>query len=148
MAITDSAPQSILILCTQNAVRSPMAEALLKKIMPPEAKITSAGIEATQVNPFAICVMQEIGLDIADHESRAYGELPAANYDLIIALSRPAYDLAHEISGKTAAPVEYWETPEPPTMDMNGSREQILESYRLLLRDLKLHIANRFNVHI
>lgn len=134
----------ILILCDYNAVRSPMAQALLQQALGPSAHVVSAGVESSRVSPFAVAVMQERGLDISEHESRAYKELPAADYDLMIALSRNAWSLAQELARNGTAHAEYWDTAEPPDTGGSAGRDQIIEGYRRVRDEIVRHIANRF----
>jgi arsenate reductase len=63
-------PNRVLFLCTGNAARSQMAEALLRKYAGDHFEVHSAGLEPKSVNPFAIQVMQEVGLDISDQTSK------------------------------------------------------------------------------
>ena len=139
------AERTILFLCRENAVRSPIAEALMKRAAGPDADIDSAGIDATQIHPFAIAVMREIGIDLMEHESRDISALRGKNFDLIIALAPEAREAARMLAGGTQAGVEYWDTPAPPAMG-EGNREQTLEGYRRLRDDIARHIMNRFNL--
>lgn len=140
MAITE---KKILFLCTENAARSPMAEAMMKQSCRTLA-VFSAGVNATGVNPFAVAVMHEQGINIMNHESRSYAELDESGFDLVIALSRPAWQFAGDLTSGTA--VEYWDLPEPPPLSSNENRDQIIESYRRLRDDIARHIRNRFDI--
>lgn len=132
----------VLFLCTNNAVRSPMAEALFKHTIGQDIYVQSAGIHGSQVHPFAVGCLHEAGLDISTHNSRAYEDLNEAAFDLIIALSKPAFTKAREIAAATDSAVEYWEVPDPPGED--GPRDQIMGAYRAIKGDLERHIHNRF----
>lgn len=136
---------SILVLCTQNAVRSPILESLLKQAFGNRVYISSAGVTGSKVNPFVIEVMKESGIDLTHYNSRAYTELPQTSYDLVIALSHPAYDLAREIGKNQVLDIEYWSVPEPPA-EPQGNRGQILDTYRRIRDDLYLHMKNRFDM--
>ncbi len=137
--------QKILFLCTENAVRSPMAEAMLRHASPATA-VFSAGMDGTQVNPFAIAVMREKGIDIMHHESRSFDALGETGFDLIVALSRPAWESARDIAAKAGGMVEYWDLPDPPPLTGNESRDQIIDAYRRLRDDIARHIRNRFGI--
>lgn len=141
----DSLVGSILVLCTHNSVRSPILEAMIKKKFQHKVYVRAAGVESTQISPFAVEVMQEVGFDLANYTTHSYEDMFEDSYDLIIALSRPAYDLAKEIADKQAVDIEYWSCPEPPSIG-DGNREQILQSYRRIRDDLKLHLENRFRL--
>lgn len=140
----------VLVLCTHNSVRSPMAEFFLSKALGGEIKVVSAGLDPREIDPFAAAAMSECGLDISTHpptgsddESlRIYGP-----FGLVIALSRPALERAREIGKSCHAPVEYWDVPEPPSLaGFGGSREQLLGAYRAIRDDIARHIRNRFDV--
>lgn len=140
MAVTE---KKILFLCSENAVRSPMAESMMKRAAPGTA-VFSAGIDGTAINPFAIAVMREQGIDLIHHESRSYDDLDESGFDLIIALSRPAWTYARAMA--QGAAVEYWDLPDPPALTGHENRDQIIESYRRLRDDIARHIRNRFGI--
>lgn len=140
----------VLVLCTHNSVRSPIAESFLSKALGGEVKVVSAGLDPQEVDPFAAAAMSECGMDIAGHpptgsddESlKAYGA-----FGLVIALSRPALERAREIGKSCHAPVEYWDVPEPPSLaGFGGSREQLLGAYRAIRDDIARHVRNRFDI--
>jgi arsenate reductase len=74
----------ILILCTGNSARSQIAEGYLREFLGNGAEIYSAGIEVHGVNPFAIAVMQEDGIDISDHTSNNVNEYSDINFNYVI----------------------------------------------------------------
>ena len=85
----------------------------------------SAGVRKGELDPFAVAVMEEIGLDIARHQPMTFEELEdweGLNFDLIITLSPEAHHKALELTRTLAAEVEYWPTPDPTAIE--GSREQ------------------------
>ena len=140
------APRSLLFACTRNAVRSPMAEALARSRLSPGIFIDSAGVEPGLVNPFAIAVMDEIGLDIRGHRARTFDELSDCSFDLLVALSEDAFRAARSFAAGTTSPVEYWDVPDPTLNE--GSREQRLVAFRSVRSDLEARIRERFpNMH-
>ncbi len=136
------APRSLLFACTRNAVRSPMAEALAGRRLSPETFIDSAGVEPGLVNPFAVAVMDEIGLDIRSHRARTFDELPDCSFELVVALSEDAFRAAKSFAAGSAAAVEYWDVPDPTLNE--GSREQRLAAFRSVRGDLEARIRERF----
>jgi arsenate reductase len=74
----------ILILCTGNSSRSQIAEGYFREFLGDKAEIYSAGIEVHGVNPFAIAVMQEDGIDISDHTSNNVNEYSDINFNYVI----------------------------------------------------------------
>lgn len=67
---------NILFMCVANSARSQMAEGLAKKLFGDQAWIESAGSEPKRVNPYAIKVMQEIGIDLSQNYSKSIDQLP------------------------------------------------------------------------
>src|SRR3569623_296264 len=105
------APQAVLFMCGQNSVRSPMAAALLRQ-MERGLYVQSAGVRPGEPNPFAVAVMEEIGIDISSHQPWLVDELEdweGFNFDLIITLAPEAHHRALEMTATLAADVE--ETP-------------------------------------
>lgn len=140
----------VLVLCTHNAARSPMAEAFLNEAFGESAHIVSAGIEPLDVDPFAAAVMAECGFDLSNHhpvdcEDKALKAL--GPFTLIVALSRASLARAREIAKSCGATVEYWDVADPPSLaSFSGSREQILDAYRAIRDDILRHIRNRFAI--
>ena len=136
-------PQSILFACTQNAVRSPMAEAIGRFLFGKRAYIASAGLKRGEPDGFAISVMDEIGMDISRHRPRTFEDLEDSNFDLIVTLSPEAHHKALDFTRSIAVDVEYW-----PTFDataIHGSRNQKLEAYRSVREALLLRLKKRFD---
>ena len=122
--MTPPLPQSILFCCDHNAVRSPMAEGLMKKFYGLETYVQSAGVLADMdVDGFAIAVCAEMGVELARHKSRSFDEMQKlgdelSSFDLIVALSPASQLEAMEITRFYALQVEYW-----PIMDPTGIGE-------------------------
>jgi protein-tyrosine-phosphatase len=139
-------PQAVLFACAQNAVRSPMAESLLRQMFPQGLYVKSAGARKGELDPFAVAVMAELGQDISQHKPMTFEELEdweGLNFDLIITLSPEAHHKALELTHTIAADVEYWPTPDPTGIE--GSREQKLAAYREVLDGLLMRIRKRFS---
>ena len=121
----------ILFLCERNAVRSPMAAALVPGS-------TSAGLDADPyVDPFAASVLP----GIMNHEPHTVADADLAQADVVIALSQAAFEAAKSLRKNHTYELEYWDLPAIPSHD--GPRDQILEGYQAILKALKEHIANR-----
>jgi protein-tyrosine-phosphatase len=138
-------PQAVLFACAQNAVRSPMAESLLRQMFPQGLYVKSAGARKGELDPFAVAVMAELGQDISDHKPQTFEELEdweGLNFDLIITLSPEAHHKALDLTRTLAADVEYWPTPDPTTTE--GSRDQKLAAYREVCDGLLMRIRRRF----
>ncbi len=140
-------PQAVLFVCGLNAVRSPMAAALFKHLFGHIAYVGSAGVRKGELDPFAVAVMDEIGLDIARHRPMTFEELEdleGLNFDLIVTMSPEAHHRALELTRTIAADVEYWPTPDPT--DAQGNREQRLDAYRAVRDMIAARIKERFTV--
>jgi len=140
-----SRPQAVLFACGLNAVRSPMAAALLKHLYGKSVYVASCGVQKGELDPFAVTVLDEIGIDIARHRPVTFeelDELEGLNFDLIITLSPPAHHKAVELTRTLAADVEYWPTADPTAAE--GNREQRLQAYREVRDQLLDRIRARF----
>ena len=138
-------PQAVLFACGMNAVRSPMAAGLFQQMFGKSVYVGSAGVQRGELDPFAVAVMEEIGIDIARHKPVTFEDvedLEGLNFDLIVTLSPPAHHKALELTRTNAAEVEYWPTIDPTSVE--GSREQRLEAYRAVRDELMAHIRERF----
>jgi protein-tyrosine-phosphatase len=140
-----SQPQAVLFACGLNAVRSPMAAALLKQMRGATLYTASAGVRAGELDPFAVAVMDEIGLDIAAHRPITFEDLEdleGLNFDLIVTLAPEAHHKAIALTHRIAAEVEYWPTADPAGVE--GSRTQRLDAYRVVRDQLMARIRARF----
>lgn len=138
-------PGAVLFACSMNAIRSPMAEALLRWWAGKSTYVASAGARRGEKDGFAAEVMEEMGLDIAKHRPRTFEDVEdyeGFNFDLVVALSPDAYHRALELTRTQSVEVEYW-----PTMDPSieqGSRQQRLDAYRAVRDELMARIRRRF----
>ncbi len=76
----------VLFLCTHNSCRSQMAEGIVNHFLGQSFQAFSAGTEATKVNPRAIAIMAEIGIDITGHHSKTMDEFSGESFDYVITL--------------------------------------------------------------
>lgn len=136
-------PQSVLFACTQNAIRSPMAEALARHFFGRDIYFASAGIKPGKVDPFAVAVMDEEGMDISAHKPHSFADLEDSNFDLIITLSPEAHHSALELTRTMAVEVAYWPTLDPSAT--HGSRAQVLDAYRSVRDGLARRIKQRLD---
>ncbi len=136
--------QSVLFMCALNAVRSPMAEAIAKHFFGKSIYVQSAGAKKGETDPFALAVLEEIGIDARKHRPKSIEELEeweGLNFDLIVTLSPEAHHKALDLTRTTAAEVEYWPTADPSAVQ--GSREQVLDAYREVRDGLMRRIKAR-----
>jgi protein-tyrosine-phosphatase len=140
-----SRPQAVLFACGLNSVRSPIAAGLFRELFGKTVYVGSAGVQRGELDPFAIAVMAELGIDISRHKPHTFeelDELEGLNFDLIVTLSPPAHHKALELTRTLAAEVEYWPTHDATAAE--GSREQRLDAYREVRDELMARIRERF----
>lgn len=144
----DKIPASVLFCCDHNAVRSPMAEGMMKKFYGHLAYVQSAGVRNDlEIDGFAIAVCDEIGVELSNHRSRSFEEMQdwgddLGGFDLIVALSPASQRLALEMTRVFHLDVEYW-----PIMDPTGlgeSREAKLAVYRQTRDQIRTRMLDRF----
>src|ERR1700736_4546909 len=138
-------PHAVLFACALNAIRSPMAAALFRQLLGRTAYVGSAGVRKGELDPFAVVVMDEIGLDIHKHRPMTFEELEewgGLNFDVIVTLAPEAHHQALELTRSLPVEVEYWPTPDPSVG--SGSREQRLQAYREVRDQLTERIKARF----
>ena len=147
MPASATQPLAILFACGLNSVRSPIAAGLFAQMFGRTVYVGSAGVRKAELDPFAVAVMAEIGVDISRHKPITFeelDELEGLNFDLIVSLSPEAHHRALELTRTNALDVEYWPTVDPT--DTDGSREQRLEAYRAVRDQLLNRIRERFAV--
>ena len=135
-------PAAVLFACTMNAVRSPMAAAMMRHLLGHFVYVESAGAKAGELDPLAIEVMEEIGIEISGHKPRRFEDLEDSSFDLVITLSPEAQHKAMELTRTAATKVEYWATHDPTAVE--GSREQRLAAYRAVRDGLMRRLRARF----
>ena len=137
-------PGAVLFACTQNAVRSPMAAAIMRHLYGRFVYIDSVGVRAGELDPFAVEAMEEIGIEIGKHKPKSFADFEDTSFDLVVTLSPEAHHKAMELTRTSAAEIEYW-----PTMDataVEGNREQRLDAYRAVRDELMKRIERRFSI--
>lgn len=132
-------PQSILFACSENAVRSVMAETMAKRQFGRSIYIQSAGVRPGVHDPFVDAVMDEIGIDTGRHRPRRFEDIEDDNFDLIVTLSPEAHHRALEYTRTMAVEVSYWPTHDPTATE--GSRESVLDAYRATREGLRRRIG-------
>lgn len=115
----------ILFLCTGNSARSQMAEGLARHRLGEEHEIHSAGTSPVGVNPFAIQVLEELGIDIRGQRSKGLDEVPGTA-DLLITLCSSAAEICPTYPG--ARTVQHWDLPDPAAA--RGGAEDIRREFR------------------
>jgi protein-tyrosine-phosphatase len=135
-------PSSVLFACTFNSIRSPMAEALLKHLHGRHIYVDSVGVRSAEIDPFAVAVMDEIGLDLRRHRAKTFDDLEDTSFDLVVSLSPEAQHSAVELTRTMSCDVEFWPMFDPTAVE--GSREDTLAAYRMVRDELRRRILQRF----
>lgn len=89
----------VLILCTGNSARSQMAEGLLRDMAPEQFEVFSAGTKPVGLNPYAMKVMAEVGIDISDYRSKSVDEFVGQVFDYVIAVCDNAKESCPHFAG-------------------------------------------------
>src|SRR5437899_1653867 len=135
-------PASLLFACSENSVRSPMAEALAKRLYGQAAYIDSVGVRAVEVDGFAAAALDEIGIDVHRHHAKTFDDVDPCSFDLIVTLSPEAHHRALEFTRRAAVEVEYWPVSDPSAVE--GTRETRLGAYRLTRDQILARLKARF----
>jgi arsenate reductase len=102
----------VLILCTGNSCRSQMAEGFLRHFAGDRFEVASAGTKPSTVNPVAIQVMAELGIDISGHRSKNLDEFRGQYFDVVITVCDHARDACPVFPGGVQQ--LHWGFPDPP----------------------------------
>ena len=125
--------QKILVLCTGNSCRSQIAEGYLRHLAGDRFEVSSAGLEPSVVNPKAIQVMQEDGVDISSHTSKDVEQFVGQKFDFIITVCDHAKERCPFFPGQ--AERIHWSFKDPA--DAVGSEEEVLDEFRNVRDQIK-----------
>ena len=141
-------PGSVLFCCDHNAIRSPMAEAMMKHFYGRAAYVQSAGVRSEmEVDGFAVAVCQELGIELGRHRVRSFVEMQdwgddLSGFDLVVSLSPARQRHVLYMTRLFHLEVEYW-----PVMDPAGlgeGREARLHAYRQTRDQIAARMIGRF----
>ena len=118
--------RSILFLCVANSARSQLAHGIARQRLGEGVRVQSAGSKPSRVNPFAIEVAREIGVDLAEHTSKSVDTIDPATVDTVITLC--AEEVCPVFLGKARR--LHWPVADPASNDPSLSREAMLERFR------------------
>lgn len=130
--------KSVLFLCVANSCRSQMAEGLVRHYLGGYFNVESAGIIATYVNPYAIKVMNELGIDISNQRSKDISEFNEHNFDIIITLCDEGDAICPEWYGGG----EKIHMPFSDPIKAKGTDEEIMKVFRSIRDDMKEKIIS------
>jgi len=123
----------VLFICWHNSARSQMAEGLLNHLAGEEYRALSAGIEPGEVNPLAIDVMKEVGIDISHHSSKGIDEFLGMEIDYVVTVCDQAKEACPAFPGGKRRIHRGFEDPSA----FGGSREERLEAFRRARDDIR-----------
>lgn len=135
-----STKKTVLFVCTHNSARSQMAEGLLNFLYGNEYQAFSAGTEPSTVNPYAIQVMSEIGIDISKHHSKSTNEFIGQNLDCVITVCDHAKETCPYFPGGKKRFHQGFEDPAA----FKGTEENTLSTFRKIRDEIKDWISNFF----
>ena len=117
---------NVLFLCVANSARSQMAEGLARRLLGPGVTVQSAGSAPSRVNPVALEVMGEMGIDLATHRSKSVADIDPASVDVVITLC------AEEVCPAFLGQAErlHWPFPDPATEDPAVGPEELRARFR------------------
>ncbi len=142
--------QRVLFLCTHNSARSQMAEGLLRALAGDRFEVFSAGTEATQIRPLAIKAMAELGIDIAEQQSKTLDRYLNEPFDVVITVC----DEANEVCPVFLGTKKRWHWSLPDPSKATGTADEQLAVYRRVRDTLQARIEHELlnqhegNIHV
>ena len=123
----------VLFLCTGNSCRSQMAEGWVRHLKAAEIEVCSAGIEPHGLDPRAVRVMQEAGVDISSRRSKHLDELAGSTFDYVVTVCGHAHEQCPVFPGSTN--VVHIPFDDPP--GLAGSDQEKLDCYRRVRDEIR-----------
>ena len=140
-----SVKPNVLFLCTGNSCRSQMAEGWARHLKPDAANFFSAGIETHGLNPLAIQVMAEAGVDISAHQSQGVTEFAGVQFDWVFSVCDHAHRTCPELPGRVKHVAVCFDDP-PALAKSAQSEEEKLAPYRRVRDEIRDFIAELENL--
>lgn len=119
-----------------------MAMALMRYLHGKRVYVDSVGLRVLPVDPFAVSVLDEIGIDLSTHRPKSFDELEDDFFDLVISLSPEAQHRAVEMTRTSSCEIAFWPTMDPSAT--TGNREMRIAAYRALRDQLIERIQTHF----
>ncbi len=130
--VSNAGPIRVLFVCTGNSARSQLAEAILGQIGGPDFEVRSAGTEPKGVNPYALRVVADLGIDWSKARSKAVTEFLGQPWDYVITVCDRARQSCPVFPGRHNA--LHWGLEDPA--DLEGTDEEKLAAFRATRREL------------
>lgn len=128
-----SAPRALLFLCVANSARSQMAEGLARQLLGDRIPVLSAGSAPSRVNPYAIAVMAEVGIDVSTHRSKTVDSIDPETVGTVVTLC--AEEVCPAFLGRARR--LHWPLPDPATTDASIPDEAVLQRFRKTRDELR-----------
>jgi protein-tyrosine-phosphatase len=135
-------PDSLLFVCGENALRSPMAEAMVKRDYGDRVYVDSVGLRNGVLDALAVAVMEEMGIDITGHRAKRFDHMANSSFDMIVTLTPEAHGRAMAATRASACEVVYWDIVDPSMVE--GNRDTRLGAYRTVRDGLRARIGELF----
>ena len=136
--------KKILVLCTGNSCRSQIAEGYLRHFAKDRAEVFSAGVETHGVNPRAIAIMKEDGIDISNHTSNHVDEYREIDFDFVITVC----DNAKERCPWFPTKAEKFHQNFPDPAKVAGTEEEIMVAFRAVREMIKTYSEQFVREHV
>jgi len=135
-----SEPLRVLFLCTGNSCRSQMAEGWARHLWPGRIAAASAGIETHGLNPRAVAVMAEAGVDISGHASKTLADLGGASLDVVVTVCGDADETCPTLPGRVRRLHAGFDDP-PKLAAGEPDPERALDPYRRVRDEIRAFVA-------
>ena len=133
--------KKVLFLCTGNSCRSQMAHGLANHLYGHDYSFYSAGIETHGLNPMAVEVMNETGIDISHHESQLLSEFSDLKFDLVVSVCQHAAENSPGFHDKTRVIHKQFDDP-PKLAVLAKNKEEKLHHFRKVRDEIELWLSN------
>ena len=129
-------PKRALFLCVHNSARSQMAEGFARHFAPEGVEIWSAGSQPGEVNPLAIEVMKEAGIDITEQRSKHLDQVPWREADTVITLCSEADEACPQVAAEVRR--RHWFLPDPAAVP----KDERLAAFREVRDEIRWRVAS------
>jgi len=134
--------RTVLFVCTHNSARSQMAEGLLNSLYGNKYEANSAGTDPTTINPYAVQVMSEIGIDVSKHRSKSINEFMEHKFDYIITVCDHANETCPFLPGGMKRLHQSFED----AASFEGNEADTLSEFRRIRDEIKDWITKEFKI--
>lgn len=131
--------KKVLFVCTHNSARSQMAEGILRALYPERYEPYSAGTEPSEINPHAVEVMEEIGIDISSQRAKSIQEFRDEMFDYVATVCDQAKESCPFFPGRKVIHTSF---PDPSLL--KGTEEDIVKGFREIRDEIMTWIAGAF----